>query len=103
MSRNMRSIDIDSALVPTAGRSAQTISTAGSVQTLAAFGEQTKKIIWTARGGNVSVTFDGGDPSATEGHLLASGASGTWDARLAAVAKFFLDAGASVYVTEMTY
>jgi len=105
MSKNVRSIDIDSALVPTAGVNANIINTAGSVQTLAALNANTQKIIWTVEGGNIHMTFDDSDPSAAagSGHLLANGASGTWGKPAATAAKFFLDAGAVFYATEMTY
>jgi len=53
----------------------------------------TKFVYVDVQGADVMVTFDGSDPSASNGHKFASGFHGFWSARQADAAKMIRAAG----------
>lgn len=104
MSRNTRSVDMDSSLVPAVGAAAEALTVSSSVVTLAALHENTKKVFWTNDGGNIRVTFDGTDPTTNIGHYVADGSTGSWSRRVAESAKFIrISTDALFYMSQMSY
>ncbi len=39
----------------------------------------TKYFAWTLEGGDIRITIDGSDPTASVGYVVANGSSGTWN------------------------
>lgn len=52
------------------------------------FGTVAREIVWSVETDSVRVTFDGTAPTASHGHVLAAGSSGTWSVETATAAKF---------------
>jgi hypothetical protein len=55
-----------------------------------------KFVVLDIQGANVMCTFDGSDPSATNGHRLYAAQSYTWHVKTAAAAKFIRQIGDAV-------
>ena len=62
-------------------------ATVGGVQ-FAAFHADTTHVFWTCETAQCRVTFDGTAPTATNGHVIDPGDSGTWRKELAVAAKW---------------
>jgi len=61
-----------------AGRSVTAIVSAIDLISGTILNKSTDMVAWTIHDGGVIVTFDGTTPTASNGHLLASGTSGEW-------------------------
>lgn len=66
----------------------QRLTVSSSVVTLSAFADTTNMIVLDVQNADVMVTFDGSDPSATNGHRLYSGSHFTWSRATATAARF---------------
>ena len=102
---NARVANIDGALAPMGGALMHEKTVAGTATALVGtMNRGTKAVFWTVDGGDVRVTFDGTDPSATKGHLIMDGSSGTWSRGTAAAARAIRTGSDSGYfvASEMT-
>ena len=59
---------------------------------------ETSAVYWTAEAAECRVTFDGSDPTTTNGHNIAAGSSGTWSVAAATAAKFIRTTGVSAII-----
>ena len=76
---------------PAGGVVDERLAVSSSVVTLTASGWtvlNTKQVLWDVQTNDIMVTFDGSDPSASNGHRLYAGQSGTWSLQLAKAARF---------------
>jgi hypothetical protein len=75
--------------VPTDGGTDERLTVSTSVVQFATtwYDEETKFVFVDVQGADIMVTFDGSDPSASNGHKFASGFNGFWSARQADAAK----------------
>lgn len=76
---------------PSTGVLDERLAVSSVVVTLAASGwdvKNTKQVLWDVQTGDIFATFDGSDPSASNGHRLYVGQSGTWSLQLAKAARF---------------
>ena len=78
------------------------ITNAGSVQ-FAALDVGTSHILWTSEDANFRVTFDGSEPSVTNGHVITANSTGTWTREMAEAAKFLSTTGTNAifYASQM--
>lgn len=102
-----RQQNVSANLIPVSGvldRSV-TAGAAASAFIVDALNEQTLVVYWTLTGANARVTFDGSDPTASNGHQYVNGATGEWHPIRAQAAKIIREAGtdAVFHVTEMNY
>jgi len=67
--------------------------------------DNTTHVFWTNYGDAVFATFDGSDPSGSNGHFIASGANGLWRREAAEVAKLIRSGGTDsrIHITEMAH
>ena len=66
----------------------QRLTVSSAVVTFSAFADTTNLIVLDVQNADVMVTFDGSDPSATNGHRLYGGTHYTWSRATAAAARF---------------
>lgn len=66
------------------------------------FGTVAREIVWSVETDSVRVTFDGTAPTASHGHLLPAGASGTWSVETASAARF-LTTGADATIVASPF
>jgi len=71
-------------------------STAIAFQT--AFNDITQLVVLDVQGADVMCTFDGSDPTTSNGHRLYDGSHYTWSKATAAAAKFIRQAGADAAI-----
>ena len=71
-----------------------TVSSSVVTLTLSNLAANTQFIVWDVQGADIMVTFDGSDPSATNGHRLYAGDRDTWHIQTARKARF-IRAGAT--------
>lgn len=76
----------------------QRLTVSSSVVQLSAFNELTNMVVLDIQDADVMCTFDGSNPSATNGHRLYSGSHYTWSTAAAAAAKFIRQAGTDAYI-----
>ncbi len=77
--------------LPSVGLSDEALAVSSSAVSLAASGwtaANTRYVQWQVKTDDVSVTFDGSTPTASNGFLLEQNKSGIWDLRTAKLAKF---------------
>jgi hypothetical protein len=69
-----------------------------------AFNANTRFVVVDIQSADVMVTFDGSNPSSSNGHRLASGSSYTWSKATASTAKFIRQdtTDAAVHASEFT-
>ena len=90
---------------PTPGVTDQSLAVADSaVQFGTAFNSLTKYVVLDVQTADVRVTYDGSDPTTSNGHILFAGRSYTWSKEAAAAAKFIRNGGtsASIHASEFT-
>ena len=90
---------------PTPGVTDQSLAVADSaVQFGTAFNSLTKYVVLDIQTADVRVTYDGSDPTTSNGHILFAGRSYTWSKEAAAAAKFIRNGGtsASIHASEFT-
>lgn len=89
---------------PTPGVADQRLTVAGTVVTLSAFSTASTAVFVDFQDATVMVTFDGSDPSATNGHRFEPGSSATWTVRTAVAARFIRQGASSgvVHASELT-
>ena len=99
--RNMDLID----LVPTVDVVDQGFAVSDSIVALGALDTLTRYVRVSIDTQPVRVTFDGSDPAAANGHLLAAGFSQTWSKVMADAAQFIRSGGDDGYLhaTELTF
>jgi hypothetical protein len=76
----------------------QRLTVSSSVVTLSAFSDTTNMVVLDVQNADVMVTFDGSDPSSTNGHRLYSGSHFTWSRATAAAARFIRQASTDAAV-----
>lgn len=100
-------VNVQSSLVPVSGVTdrAETAGAAASAFLGSALNDGTLVVYWTLTGANARVTFDGSDPTASNGHQYVNGATGEWHPIRAQSARMIREAGtdAVFHITEMTY
>ena len=97
--------NLECMIKPTDGAADQQLTVDNTVQEFAAFDhEKTRFVVVTVDTAAVRVTFDGSDPTATDGHVLPAGYEAVWSRQRAQAAKFIRDTGSDGYVqgSEMT-
>lgn len=84
--------------VPTPGGIDERLTVSSAVVSFATnWNDGTNKfVVLDIQGANVMCTFDGSDPSATNGHRLYAAQSYTWHVKTAAAAKFIRQIGDAV-------
>lgn len=83
-------VQINDASTATSGVADQALTvdaTIGGVS-FAAFNAASNSVFWTLDAAQCRFTLDGSAPTATNGHVINPGDSGTWPKALAATAKF---------------
>lgn len=109
---SVRVNNISTQLVPSASLSGVTVSDQRTVVGSSpvdmlgtALNPMTTHVFWTNYGDAVFCTFDGSDPSPTNGHFVASGANGIWRREAAEAAKFIRSGGtdSALHITEMAH
>lgn len=96
-------VDADGNLIignsaPNSAGADQRLTVANSECQFDAFHADTTTIYWTSEEAPCRVTFDGSTPTASNGHLIATGSSGTWSVATAAAAKFIRTTGTSAII-----
>ena len=71
----------------------QRLTVSSSVVQLSAFNDITNMVVLDIQDADVMCTFDGSNPTSTNGHRLYSGSHYTWSTATAAAAKFIRLAG----------
>lgn len=69
------------------------LTVSNSVVTLAAFAANTQFVVWDVQDNDIMVTFDGSDPTTTNGHRLYAGDRDTWHVNTAQKARFIRATG----------
>jgi hypothetical protein len=90
---------------PTVGVTDQTLTVSSSaVQFGTAFNKLTRYIVFDVQVADVRVTYDGSDPTTSNGHILFAGRSYTWSKQAAEAAKFIQDGStdATIHASEFT-
>jgi len=88
---------------PHVGKTLQEIAVAASVVQLSAFDLQTHYVLLEVKNASIYVTFDNSTPSATNGHVLASGYREMVSRQTAQAAKFiYVSAAARVIASPFT-
>ena len=90
---------------PTTGVTDQSLAVADSaVQFGTAFNSLTKYVVLDIQTADVRVTYDGSDPTTSNGHILFAGRSYTWSKEAAEAAKFIRNGStsASIHASEFT-
>ena len=88
---------------PHFGQTLQEIAVVASVVQLIGFNLQTHYVLLEVKNASVYVTFDGSTPSATNGHVLASGYREMVSRQTAQAAKFiYVSAAARVVASPFT-
>ncbi len=90
---------------PSSGVVDERLAVSSTVVTLAASGwdvTNTKQVLWDVQTNDIMVTFDGSDPSASNGHRLYVGQSGTWSLQLAKAARFIRQSADAVFQATPT-
>lgn len=85
-------------LAPNGTQPAQRLTVGNSVCQFDSFHAETSAVYWTAEAAECRVTFDGSDPTTTNGHNIAAGSSGTWSVAAATAAKFIRTTGVSAII-----
>jgi hypothetical protein len=81
----------------------QRLTVSNAVVQLSVLNAFTTQIFWTSEDAEIRVTFDGSNPTTTNGHIIAIGSSGIWSATLAGQAKFIRTGSTdgAIHATEM--
>ena len=90
---------------PVAGVNDQTLTVSSSAVPFGtAFNKLTRYIVFDVQGADVRVTYDGSDPTTSNGHILFAGRSYTWSKAAAQAAKFIQDGStdATIHASEFT-
>jgi|SRR6056297_501224 len=90
---------------PTPNMNGESLSVPDSVVSFSTtYNKLTRYVALDVQDADVYVTFDGSDPSGTNGHKLYAGQAYTWSKDAARVAKFIRAAGvtATIYASEFT-
>ena len=66
----------------------QRLTVSSSVVTFSAFADTTNMIVLDVQDADVMCTFDGSDPTSTNGHRLYAGSHYTWSRATATAARF---------------
>lgn len=92
-------------LSPAPGTTDQRLAVSSAVVTLAALGGSATHGYVDIQTASVMVTFDGSDPSASNGHQFDAGDSGMWNKATIAAARFIRlgSTDAVVHMTPMAY
>lgn len=107
-----RVTNISTNMVPTATLAGVTVTDQNTVVSSSvvdmlgtALDAHTTHVFWTNYGDAVFCTFDGSNPSSTNGHYIASGENGTWRRELAEAAKFIRSdtTDSRIHITEMSH
>ena len=85
-------------LTPNGAQPDQRLTIDDTVRQFGAFHEETSVVYWTSEAAECRVTFDGSDPTTTNGHVIAAGSSGTWSVAMAAAARFIRTTGVSAII-----
>ncbi len=85
-------------LAPNGTQPDQRLTVDNTVRQFDPFHSETAAIYWTAEAAECRVTFDGSDPTATNGHVIAAGSSGTWSVAAATAARFIRTTGVSAII-----
>ena len=85
-------------LAPNGTQPDQRLTVDNSVCQFGPFHAETAAVYWTAEAAECRVTFDGSDPTASNGHIIAAGSSGTWPVATAAAARFIRTGGNSAII-----
>jgi hypothetical protein len=93
---NVHGTNLDAALVAVPGAAAIKQAIGEEAAAIAGIDADTKVLLWSVDGGTARVLFGGNTPTATDGHLLADGAGGSWSADAARSAKLILASGTPV-------
>lgn len=75
-------------LAPPIGATDQKLAVSSSVVTLTALPTTASHAMLQFQGASIMVTFDGSDPSATNGFEYAPGTAAEWSNKLCSVARF---------------
>lgn len=90
---------------PTPGHTDQRLAVAGSVTAFAStWTTGTQSVVLDVQGADVMCTFDGSNPSSSNGHFMANGTSYTWSKQTATAAKFiqYGVTAAAIHLSEFT-
>jgi hypothetical protein len=85
-------------LAPNGMQPDQRLTVDDMVRQFGAFHEETSAVYWTSEAAECRVTFDGSDPTASNGHIIPAGASGTWSVAMAAAARFIRTTATSAII-----
>lgn len=85
-------------MIPSGSEPHQKLTVDNTVRQFAEFASPTTAIFWTNEQAECRVTFDGTDPTTTEGHPIAAGTSGIWSIQMARAAKFIRTTGTSAII-----
>lgn len=100
---NVMQVNEESRLRPVEGAAMQAHTVSTAVKVFTTFPLGTKAVLVSCDVA-VRVRFDGTDPDASTGHLLAAGYSGVWDVVRAQKAKMIASSGdAKVWATPLTW
>lgn len=91
--------------IPNGSVSDQRLTVSSSVVTFSAFATNTTFIVWDCQTADVMVTFDGSDPSSTNGHRLYAGSRDTWHVDTARRARFIRQGSTDgiIHASEFVY
>ena len=81
----------------------QRLTVAASVTALSAFSDTTNLIVLDVQDADVMCTFDGSDPSSTNGHRLYAGSHFTWSRATATAAKFIRQGSTSAAIQSSEF
>ena len=81
----------------------QRLTVTNAVGQFAAFADTTTMIVLDVQAADVMCTFDGSDPSATNGHILYQGTQYTWSTAAAQQAKFFRRSATDAVIHESEF
>lgn len=81
------------------------LTVSSTVVTLAAFAANTQYVYFDVQTNDIMVTFDGSDPSSTNGHRFLSGRYGFWHVNTAQKARFIRATGSDgvIHVSQFAY
>ena len=80
-------------------RQVTTVSSSAIAFLASSLNSATTHVLWSIKDADINVSFDGVDPTASLGHSIADGTSGTWSREFAEQAKAIRTASTDVTIT----
>lgn len=102
--KNPSQANAEHELIPVSGRAHKNLTISTTALGIGELHADTRYILLTVNTETVRVTFDGNDPTATDGHLLSAGDERKYSREAALALKMIRGGGtdANVAVTELT-